>query len=190
MKIGFGVPRDQSISATEILYDAFEKKFKPIFGSRERTIALMAGHLRYDRTIAASCEGRVVGIAGLKFDGKEFLDFSLWSLLRELKLGIFRLFFLGVIFFNIVKKDELLVDSLAVTEDMRGKGIGKELMEFVVDFARKKGYRQVKLHVIDSNEKAKRFYERLGFSVIKFISISPWNRIFGFEGVYEMTYSI
>ncbi|MBU7030512.1 MAG: GNAT family N-acetyltransferase [Theionarchaea archaeon] len=36
-------------------------------------------------------------------------------------------------------------------------------MNFIIDFARSRGYEQVKLFVIDANTKAKTFYHKMGF---------------------------
>jgi len=188
MEIIFGVPKNQRIRVAEIIYGAFENKFKNIFGP-QKSVSLIAKHLRDDRTVVAVHEGVVVGVGGLKFEEKEFIDLGFWQLLRELKLEIFRVAFLGWIFHNKVEERELLVDTLAVAKNMRDKGIGTSLINFIIDFARSKNYKLVKLFVVDTNQKAKEFYKRIGFQEAKIQRLLfPWNKIFGFNSTSEMIY--
>jgi ribosomal protein S18 acetylase RimI-like enzyme len=188
LEIIFGVPKNQRFRVAKIIYEAFENKFGNVFGSK-KSIPLISKYLRNDRTVVAISEDVVVGVAGLKFEGKEFIDIGFWQLLRELKLGIFRATFLGWIFFDKVEDKELLVDTLAVAESMRGKGIGTSLINFTIDFARSKGFEQIKIFVVDINPKAKRLYERIGFKQVKIHRIPfPWNKVFGFENASELVY--
>ncbi len=50
-----------------------------------------------------------------------------------------------------------------VTPEHRGKGIGKFLVEWAVNWARSKGYRKIKLEVAEGNDRARHVYEELGF---------------------------
>ena len=45
----------------------------------------------------------------------------------------------------------------------RGKGIGKFLVEWASDWARKRGYAKIKLEVSESNARARHVYETFGF---------------------------
>jgi len=190
LEIAFGVPKNQRVRVAEIIYEAFENKFKNIFGS-QKSIPLISKYLRNDRMVVAVNEGVIVGIGGLKFEEKEFIDIGFWQLLQELKLGIFRVVFLGWIFYKKVEERELLVDALVVAKNMRGKRIGTRLINFVIDFARSRGYEQIKLFVVDTNQKAKGFYKRIGFKEAKIQKILfPWNKILDFNSVSEMTYQI
>lgn len=51
--------------------------------------------------------------------------------------------------------------QMAVTENLRGSGIGRGLVAFLIDFAEAEGFREVVCHSRDS---AVSFYENLGFS--------------------------
>lgn len=139
----------------------------------------------------ALSEGSIVGVGGLKFTGKEFFDITFLELLSELKFGILRVIFYGWIFYSRVEEKEVLLDTLAVTENVRSKGIGTEIINFIIDFARSKGYERVKLYVIDINVRAKSLFERLGFTEVKVHRILfPWNKIFGFSKTSEMIYNL
>lgn len=58
----------------------------------------------------------------------------------------------------------LIVDDLYIALDYRRSGIGKKMMEYLIEFAKNNGYRRVQLHAELDNEKAHGLYRKLGFS--------------------------
>lgn len=56
-----------------------------------------------------------------------------------------------------------IVEDVAIRNDMQGKGIGKEMMNFAMDMSRKKGCYKMVLSSHLRRENAHRFYESLGF---------------------------
>ena len=54
------------------------------------------------------------------------------------------------------------LESLAVAEGERGQGIGRALMDAAYAVMRELGVSEVMLYVLDGNDGAVRFYERLG----------------------------
>ena len=56
----------------------------------------------------------------------------------------------------------LYIDDLCVDENIRGKGIGKSLYNFVVEYAKKCGCYNVTLNVWADNKHALAFYESIG----------------------------
>jgi len=56
----------------------------------------------------------------------------------------------------------LYIDDLCVDEGKRGMHIGKQLYEYVLDFARESGCYNVTLNVWSCNESAMKFYEKCG----------------------------
>ncbi|MGD2250629.1 MAG: GNAT family N-acetyltransferase [Candidatus Methanofastidiosia archaeon] len=189
-EITFGVPADQKVITAEILYNAFQDKFETVFGPKDRVISLLSEHFCNERIVVAHDTGEVIGVGGLKFAGKSFISITGWQLLRTLKGGIIRFLFTGWVLETTVEPTEILVDILAVTQLMRGKGIGSALMSFIIDFAHTEGYKQVKLFVVDTNRKAKKFYTDMGFKEKEIHRIIfPWNRVFGFNTAFEMVYN-
>ncbi len=57
------------------------------------------------------------------------------------------------------------VQDMYVAPHCRGRGLGRQLMEAVLQRSRELGGRYVKLSVYDGNEQAIGFYRRLGFQV-------------------------
>lgn len=56
----------------------------------------------------------------------------------------------------------LYIDDLCVDESRRGMHIGKQLYEYVVDFAKMQGCYNLTLNVWSCNENAIKFYEKCG----------------------------
>lgn len=56
----------------------------------------------------------------------------------------------------------LYIDDLCVDEKIRGKGIGKSLYQYVVDYAKRGGYYNLTLNVWSCNRSALAFYEKMG----------------------------
>lgn len=56
----------------------------------------------------------------------------------------------------------LYIDDLCVDEALRGRHVGRQLYEFVLQFARESGCYNVTLNVWSCNESAMRFYEACG----------------------------
>lgn len=56
----------------------------------------------------------------------------------------------------------LYIDDLCVDENVRGQRIGKQLYEYVLQFAKESGCYNVTLNVWSCNESAMKFYEACG----------------------------
>ena len=56
----------------------------------------------------------------------------------------------------------LYIDDLCVDEELRGQHIGKDIYEYVLDFAKKSGCYNVTLNVWSCNPSAMKFYEKCG----------------------------
>ena len=56
----------------------------------------------------------------------------------------------------------LYIDDLCVDETLRGQHIGRQLYDYVVQFAKDSGCYNVTLNVWSCNESAMRFYEKCG----------------------------
>jgi len=61
----------------------------------------------------------------------------------------------------------LYIDDLCVNEAARGEKVGTALYEYVLNYAREKGYYNVTLNVWADNQKALHFYEKLGLHIQK-----------------------
>ena len=55
------------------------------------------------------------------------------------------------------------VEDLALAKAAEGKGLGRRLMDEAEDWARTLGFRRIGLSVWSQNDRARQFYERLGY---------------------------
>jgi ribosomal protein S18 acetylase RimI-like enzyme len=190
--IKWGMEEEEKNQVAEILYDAFSIKFNPIIGGdRSRSISFIEETLIPSRIVLAVSDDVVLGVAGLDFHNMGYMDTSLRKTWRLLRWGVFRMIFNGWILESKVPENTLSLDSIAVAEYSRGRGVGKLLIDEVIQFARRKGFSKVKLSVINTNPRAKALYEQIGFKVIKVENIPfPWNRTFGFSSASMMEFEL
>jgi ribosomal protein S18 acetylase RimI-like enzyme len=59
--------------------------------------------------------------------------------------------------------------GIAVRDDFQRQGLGGVLMEFLLDAARSRGCTAVRLTVYDDNPRARRLYERFGFTTRRLV---------------------
>lgn len=191
VEIQSGILESQKMKVAEIIYEALGTKLTPIFGPKEQGIPLFSKYLCDERIIVALDNDAIVGVMGVQYKGKDFIDISFWQLLRRVKWRILTFLFVNIVYFSDVPSDEILVSVLAVDSAARGKGIGSALMRYIIDFARSHQYDRVFLYVVDTDKEAKVFYEKIGLTEEKARTlIFPWSRIFEFNIVYEMVYTL
>ena len=68
---------------------------------------------------------------------------------------------------SMQKISTLYIDDLCVDKAFRGRGIGKVLYDYAVEYARENGYYNLTLNVWACNPSAMRFYEKCGLAVQK-----------------------
>ena len=68
---------------------------------------------------------------------------------------------------NMTDVKTLYIDDLCVDEGVRGEHIGRTLYEYVLDYAKRRGYYNVTLNVWADNTNALKFYEKLGMRTQK-----------------------
>ena len=65
---------------------------------------------------------------------------------------------------NQVTRDTIFIDSMAVDEKYRGKGIGHRFFDFLKELKNQKGYDGIELQVNAKNEAAYNLYSAYGFT--------------------------
>jgi ribosomal protein S18 acetylase RimI-like enzyme len=60
-----------------------------------------------------------------------------------------------------------VIEAVAVLPQARGQGVGRALVRYAMDAARRTGRARVALYVVDGNDAATRLYESLGFRVTR-----------------------
>ena len=188
IEIRLGLDAEYKGDFIRMFCDAFPEIIVPVFGSVERCARLLEGSIANDRILTAVLDKRLVGFAGLHYSGKEWFDPSAPQLVRLMHWSTFRVAVMGIVLFKRPKPETLHLDTLAVHADMRGQGIGTQLIEAVEALAQSEGKRLITLEVEDINPRVKYLYERSGFSEETFKKLPwPWSRAFTFSGSYWMS---
>ncbi|MGE7110517.1 GNAT family N-acetyltransferase [Lysinibacillus sp. NPDC047702] len=69
-------------------------------------------------------------------------------------------------------EDEYYIDTVCVSSEARGKGIGTLLLQYAEELTKQRGFKKLSLNVETQKESARRLYERLGFVITE-----PWSII-------------
>ncbi len=179
LRVRSAEPQDADPIAA-ILADAFPALYHATFGTRDKsavrsllTALYAAGHLSLVDTRVCDVEGRVAGVIILH-TGKQIGRGSpreYWSVVRR-ELGLLRAprAFGGGVLANVMlgrriprAPDLVYIEALAVAEPHRGQGIGSRLLANADEWATARGRIRLALHVLVSNVRARRLYERVGF---------------------------
>ncbi len=188
-KILHTIPPMHATEAARIHFEAFEGKIGGLLGRDGRGAGFFSDIINPEFGLCAiSNDGRkLLGVAGFKTSEGSLIDGNLDDIRRHYGWfgGLWRGLVLSVLERQL-ESDCLLMDGIAVSPSMRGRGIGSALLENVVDVARTLGKSRVRLDVIDSNPRARTLYERQGFVAGKVQSLGPLKHIFGFESATTM----
>lgn len=65
---------------------------------------------------------------------------------------------------DLEEGEYLIIHTLATDPEASGRGVGKYMVEYCIDVARKGGYKAVRLDVVPGNVPAVRLYEKIGFT--------------------------
>src|SRR5690606_38441668 len=84
-----------------------------------------------------------------------------WAIVAETG-GMIVGFALYYIRYSTWKGQRMYLEDIIVTEDYRGRGIGKKLMDEVIEIAKAKGFSGMLWQVLDWNDPAIKFYKRYG----------------------------
>lgn len=158
---------EQVDEVIQIVYDAFEKKIDNLevrADDPEQLFRVLKASARLDQCFFAINDDKVAGVLGIYQDGKNFYFFP-WKVLKQ-EFGFFGALGRKIVeFFSKVrvKKGELYIGGIAVHSNYRGQGIGTKLIERVEEYGLKNGYNHLTLEVVDTNPKAHKLYQRLGF---------------------------
>jgi ribosomal protein S18 acetylase RimI-like enzyme len=70
------------------------------------------------------------------------------------------------------KKNELYLSNFGVLPEMRGQGIGKKILDTMIEEAKQLNYNFFSLDVADTNPRAEALYKKMGLDVVKFKTFS------------------
>ena len=192
MKITVGIPRRDRDEAAALYWEAFGDKLGLSLGPKYRAMRFITSVLRHDHGVCAHDEtGRLVGVAGFKtvhgaLVGGNFHDMRMvygWTgaAIRQALLAALE---------TDTENERFLMDGLFVAEEARGQGIGTALLEAITAEAKRRGYRQIRLEVVDTNTRAKSLYRRRGFYELKTNKLGLMRHFYGFRSSTTMVRDI
>jgi ribosomal protein S18 acetylase RimI-like enzyme len=197
IKIIQNINEVQKSEVVRMYYQAFPKKFNYLWlfiKDEKKVNVVLHDCIKFEDGIYAVLDGKVVGFVGLETDMGFYTQLKLSAFLKAFPIvsaiwryvayGIYRLFH-GKTGNNAVHIDPLVVDTKA-----RGLGVGTTLLEVVFDYAKKMNKKKVILEVVDTNLRAKKLYERMGFQVVKIENTMFLTSRAGFQKVFHMEKTI
>jgi ribosomal protein S18 acetylase RimI-like enzyme len=186
--ISFGIKENERRKVSEILYEAFSKKFKLVFGSTKKSLRVFSRYINAPSILVARERGEIVGVAGLKYNHVNWLKLNFFDAILEFRFAIFRVAIVGFPLMASRLKGDLLLDVLAVSPKARGKGIGTKMLRFLLSFGKEEGLKKIRLYVICDNTGAKVLYERMGFTTVRLHKIPRlWRNVLSFNGYFKWT---
>ena len=57
----------------------------------------------------------------------------------------------------------MVCHALASATSLQGKGIGRQMVEYCIEYAKRHGYKALRLDVVPDNIPARKLYEKCGF---------------------------
>ena len=129
-----------------------------------------SGHsLSFEHVVVAERDGAIVGMS-LAYTGEQHRAFSDEPLERAAGRTVRRMKTLRVLLaplwrvLETVPEGDFYLQAIAVDPDLRGAGIGSQLLEDAVDRGRRNGSTRLTLDVSARNSGARRLYARSGFT--------------------------
>lgn len=182
VKVGHGLPDQCRAQAARLYWQAFGEKLGRVLGPEPKAMAFMDRVIQADHCICAlDRDGKLIGLAGFKtpagsFSGGDANDLravygrfgGMW---RALLLRLLQ---------SEVDNERFLVDGICVAPEWRGHGVGTALIDALFEEARWRGYRAIRLEVIEANMRARALYERMGFTALQTETLGPLRLVFGF----------
>lgn len=193
IKITQTLSEEQKYQVARLYFEAFGSKFIHMLNIPNNAAmaeSLFVDTLNFDRGHYAVQDSKVLGAVALLTKKESFDHMSFAALRKHFPLfgAAWRAFsYWG---FELIhtkpKNDEVLIDALFVSNETRGMGIGTLLLQHAEDYALSIGRTKLLLGVINTNEGAKRLYERFGFKVFKYENTGWFSARAGFTGAYHM----
>lgn len=193
IKYQVGMPESCRTKAAELYEEAFRQKFLPIVKSSKKMKEILIDAIQPELAVVALEGERLVGLAGFQTQGNSFTGgMNTSNFIKRLGLitGIWAITLFSLLYERKSVEGELLMDGIVVDSEMRGKGIGTNLIQSLSEFAKNEGFNSIRLDVVDTNADAQRLYETQGFVAKKIEQHSYLKPFLGFSSSTTMVKSI
>ena len=178
--------------AAQLYEQAFGAKFSCAISDAEQRITILAESFKPQNSFAVFNGVKLVGLAGFQTHSGAFTgNMTAKALLTS--LGFIKGAWACLIFSLFERKPkqgELVMDGIAVDALMRGQGIGSQLLDNIIQYAKENHYSTIRLDVINSNPRAQKLYQSKGFVVTKTDYFPYLKWLVGFSGATSMHYRV
>jgi ribosomal protein S18 acetylase RimI-like enzyme len=195
--IGRGLPEHLRADAARLFREGFGDKLRMAVPDTERQQVYLEQTLDGSHMVVALMGDELVGMMGLSSSDGSYRGglLSFRGTMRELRpvLGLWgsiRAVGGSTMAHHRPAPGELYIDGIVVAASARSQGIGGRLLDEALAIAREGGLRWLRLHVIDTNPRAQRLYERLGYRVTDVQSFRYLRRFTGFGAIVAMELSV
>ncbi len=177
----------------DLAYEAFLKKIRHLwlFNKTEgQAKQFLTSAAIFENGVYALLDDTVVGYIALDKRDASFFKYELKNFTKIFGKwgGLWRYAFHKIVnyFETPLNDNEAKVEMIAVNKSVRGQGIGEQLLLTAFEQVKKENISKIFLEVVDTNPKAKKLYERLGFSTLKVDTLGKITQKAGFSKVYLM----
>ena len=142
-----------------------------------------------DAWVSGDPGGRALGVVTFQDRRRPFLahlDTSLLRRVRPLGRALRATAFLTVFHAVSFPASELYLETLAVHPDAGGQGVGRALLRFADDEARRRGRGSLSLYCIRDNPRARALYARHGYRIVRSEDLWWCRPLLGFRFTDQM----
>ncbi|MDG1378009.1 MAG: GNAT family N-acetyltransferase [Yoonia sp.] len=187
-----GIPPHDYKRAAELYWEAFGTKLGKVMQPEVRALAFIEAVMDGDHAICAhDAAGNLLGVAGFKTYEGALVHGAFVDLVRA--YGVIGACW-RALFLTLLERDtenrRFLMDGIFVAPEARGKGVGSTLLRAIKTEAKRRGYQEVRLDVIDTNARARALYERMGFVQTDTQSIGLLRFVYGFRAASTMVATV
>lgn len=183
---GFAEKERPQIAA--LYWEAFGAKLGRAMGPQAKALLFFEAALNPSHAICAlGDDGTLLGVAGFKTAEGALVGGSIGDMAQVYGwLGaLWRVALLAALERD-TENVRFLLDGIFVAAEARGRGVGTELLSAVAAEALRRGYMELRLDVVDGNDRARALYEREGFQAVATQSTGLMRHIFGFRSATTM----
>jgi ribosomal protein S18 acetylase RimI-like enzyme len=186
--ISQGFDDSERAQVAQMYWVAFGQKLGRVMGPKTRAIAFIQDVLDPTHALCArDTDGTLLGVVGFKTFASALVGGTWRDLARHYGWvgSTWRIGFLALLDRD-TENARFLMDGIFVSDGARSQGVGTALLNAICAEAKFRGYREVRLDVIDSNPRARALYDREGFVAGGTHKLGPLKLIFGFDSATTM----
>lgn len=174
-----------TLKVAKLVYDVDFRTFDMLFKDSSKAISTIAKDLRKHKPsgtfkVILNDDNEVIGMVMAYISNMPF----------DIRIKSLKLIIVDILDYFVlcdVKKDDLYLAEIAIDDSQRGQGLGRKVLNDVIEYAKSKNLKRVTLDADFRNVGARKLYERIGFKEFnkKRVKIGSFER-----GMYNMEFNL